>query len=299
MKEQFSICSLLLGFLLFCSLVPYSPYAEVGSLSANTEEILSAIPAEDRFELEQLFIKLFLNDHFGYTLLGGKAISLTGVVQEVEWPDLLAGSRKGRVFWKHWDTWSKYKPLFSMPNYLFLKEDSKVVDGVTWIILINKQKFKETVDENILTFREKLGDVNTESLLSSLETGKTSLQQLIRGNETLLGILLGYGELNSRKYEKRALVVKKLCASAFILSSYHDNMATDPTQLNHGSFQPSNQPSYILKVNPVSFCGDPSDWETAYLEKCYQKFNEKLAELYKDGKVFETTLSILSGSTIN
>lgn len=266
-------------------------------LPENTEKTISqlaTIPIEDRGELELLFKKLFLNDHFAYTLLDGKAISITAITHEVDLDDLLSGSRKGRLFWNKWETWVKYRSQFPTPNFLLIKEESKNVEGTSWIVFINKQVFVETINNHRLAFQEVLGKVTPQELLRKLESDNVTLQDIVQGSDLLLGILLGYGEHNCRIYDERKRNEQYRNTMKCLLNqTLVSSISKEEIENRVNSFRPINYQSYILKVNPVSFCADTTHRENKQLGDKYQNLNEAISKLYKDRDVLETTLSLM------
>ena len=113
--------------------------------------------------------------------------------------------RSGVVFWGWWDTWERYKHLFPIENYLFLREPNIINDpGETsefkcdLIFFIDKKIFIKTVEKHRRLFETILDKkIEPRKFLEEVEDGKISFQKSIGNNNMLLGILLGYGKHNS------------------------------------------------------------------------------------------------------
>lgn len=68
------------------------------------------------------------------------------------------------------------------------------------VLFINKPLFLETVKQNLPLFRYILGSqVTPESLLNALTDSSNTLSSILKNNSTLIGIILGYGTMNSIK----------------------------------------------------------------------------------------------------
>ena len=109
-----------------------------------------------------------------------------------------------------WDTWKKYKSLFSNSNFIFLEEPNS--NSMTMnIIIINKKAFIETLNINKDTFEKVLKiPIDPKKILDQIINGKMLCRDIIKNHEALLGILLGYGNKNSWDFYERKQILKKI-----------------------------------------------------------------------------------------
>jgi hypothetical protein len=260
---------------------------------------LSTLLHEDVVELEGLFHKLVFNDHFAYTLLGGKAVSLSSCFDEVPWEKILKGSKQGIIFWHKWETWIKHRSQFQSKHFLLFKEKSNYLDNVSLIFLINKKLFTETFKKYQKTFDYILGhQTSPEKILEDLESGNTTLQSAFLGNEILLGIMLGYGEHNASLYSRRDELYRTRGYSKLMLKkpkpSEGFETIEDEIQYLHNvlSFYDTQGP--LLVFNSVNFAADPSHPETITLIEKYRRLGQEISQTYKDKNFLEVTLSLLT-----
>lgn len=263
--------------------------------------VINNIPCEDREKLDYLFSKFILNNHFAYTLLGDKAISLAGNVNETPWDIFFKkdGAKRKKIC-DNWAVWEKYRHLFEIKKYLLLKEQSKKVDKITFFILINKDYFIKTINEYKHVFEKILNKkIDPKLLLEELESGKSTFQSLIKNSETLWGILLGYGEYNSKLYERR----DEICHSCKIPFNHlkpskgFSSIEEEEIYLNQ-TLQSFDNESQMYIITPINFSSDPYDPERNKKLQHYRELNKKIVENFKGKNLLETTLMLMTEYTI-
>lgn len=103
---------------------------------------------------------------------------------------------------KEWSTSNEDK------EYLFLFTDYY---QYSHMIIINRRSFTKTVNDNIVLFRYILGRTLTaESLLSQLIKNQSEFWDVLKNNEALIGILLGYGSNNALVYSRSVDIGRNL-----------------------------------------------------------------------------------------
>lgn len=133
--------------------------------------------------LRAYFTELVYWQDFGYALIGGKPVA-------VDW---LYGSTPFRA--------DKQKIIFNSNRFLF--KESETDGNVRLVYLINKKKFIEVVGQNIDLFRATIGsEITPQGLLQEIETSPKDLLAVINFDETLLGIILGFGRENAVLFDR-------------------------------------------------------------------------------------------------
>lgn len=168
---------------------------------------------------------------------------------------------------KGWHAFKKNEHLFPHPRFIFnesiinFAEDFKVLH----IYIFNKQSLENCLQRHESLFKETLGqDFNSQLFVKALEEGH-SLYSLIRKDEVLLGILLGFGEESSKAY--RDFNTK---GGAFFHSKMYCGIDLK---------RPKG-----CKIQPVIFMGDPNSQEVKKLTSIYEKELEEFSKIYEQKK---------------
>ena len=193
----------------------------------DIKNILSQLSECDKQDLNDLFHVLMDDDQFSYTLFGDKPVSLSGDYIITPDEDKLSGISSGEIFWQKWAVWKRNQERFSISHYLFIEEPAynRRDSTMVFIFFINKKAFMETVNKNIQAFRDVLGyNVAASELLEKMKK-ENAFMSLLKDNEMLLGILLGYGENNAKLYARRMslrkFITEKLCLFYKKKNLYH------------------------------------------------------------------------------
>ncbi|MFV0341139.1 MAG: hypothetical protein ACK5MA_11040 [Parachlamydiaceae bacterium] len=259
--------------------------------------LLRSISEVDRTRIELLFSTFVGKDPFAYVLFGDKPMALSGGFRKQSWESMLLNDAFGDLFWKRWETWKKYTLGVKFPNYLFLEENFSAFPSIRFIIFINKKLFIKTIQNHSDRFQEITGSrLDPERLLLELENGKTSLQQAIHFNEELLGILLGFGQLNASHYSRRQQIKGPLLIPLALDETPSDGFLSieeEMTYLNDRLQFSSNEDHALFKICPVEFVADINANETKVLCKKYRESRVRLCELYRDQSYVDVSLKQL------
>lgn len=262
------------------------------------ENLLNNIKIKDKQAIKSLFQILIYEDHFGYTLTGYKAVSLSGDFTSTPWEHILIGCFS-RNIWKKWSIWEEYSDLFKGKNFILLKEQSFNFKEIKFLILINKKVFVETVKKHQNTFDEILRrKVDPVELLKNIELGH-SFQAEIQYSETLWGILLGFGEHNARLFDRRDEISQLTGQSRLLLKalkpSEHFNSLKDEERFlwqKLQAFEEKNEYPLSL-ISAINFSADLNDPETQKLKAKYEKSKRNLMNLYENKNLLEVVLKQL------
>jgi FKBP-type peptidyl-prolyl cis-trans isomerase len=161
--------------------------------------------------LENFFQKLFVDSTAGYVLYGSKPIYLNNIHDEkstcigTDWHKTITESEAFLDVWKNMG-------LEKAPSDYILKTSNTAIDPSSMqneFLLINRKAFLEAVDKNIILFQHQMGiNVTAAALLNKLLDPAENITSLFKGKVSLIGILLGYGPLNSICYERGINIIK-------------------------------------------------------------------------------------------
>ena len=170
--------------------------AVFASKATEVEQFVQTLSQEQSFLLEG-FLRRLMGSFSGYVLYGDKPLAIeghllsddTGAVYGIdeETPWLV----KGMDFWQSLNIPAENKSHF----FLIIKPTGM---DYRHLLCINRKAFLRVVDENLPLFRYVLGPTLTaESLLQQLIHAKDDFYKVLKDDNVLLGILLGYGTQNS------------------------------------------------------------------------------------------------------
>lgn len=151
--------------------------------------------------LEKFFRQMLLHSDGGYVLKNAKPVSMNGfrVI------DAFRGGhdnrhedfvicREGATVWKK--LFSTY-PQGNIIIHVYDKPDA-LIPEYRHFLFINKELFFQTVKQSLPLFQYALGVTTTpEKLLAKLTDSNESFHSIIKGDNVLTGILLGFGVQNS------------------------------------------------------------------------------------------------------
>lgn len=261
----------------------------------SIKDNLVKIPSDHQQELRLLFYRIFFTDDGVYTLCGDKPVSLSGDFIITPWENTLEGVRCSGTFWKWWDIWGKYKDLFPSTKYLIIREPhtlnkQKNIDLKNdLIVLINKESFKNCINEHLSLFEALLNKkIDPKIFLEGLENNHLSFLESINHNEMILGILLGYGKNNASLFVKRNRNSFEFCQDN---DFYVGDAKLKPIHKKLNFFGDYRYSPLI--VGSIHFMADFSDQETKALRKKYQELRGKISAIYAQGDLLEITLTKL------
>lgn len=263
------------------------------------QEILEAMPKNEKKDLEKLFQDLFNRESFGYTLFGDKPMSLTDYSTTLFDSDGIP-SKSGLRFQKRWKVWKKHAQNFPMTRYLFIERSQE--SGSKGIYFINKKFFIDKVNEHLDLFQEALRENTTGALLLKKLEDNHQFLSFFNDHQMLLGILLGYGKHNARLFAERhrlsPFVYKKefpkipvkIPSSSKGFSSLEDEFNSYFSVL---TFFGDRGYSPLI-IHSVHFVADHKHPETIALKEKYRKLRGEISAIYANGDFLEITLSELT-----
>lgn len=277
----------------------------------NSNSLFDEVSKEDKLVIEPLLKDLVFNNHFGYVLVGEKPVSVASYFIHEPFTNLLFIQKSNAYNFEHsWKTLEKYRSKLNSRNFVLLKEKSNFFalkdktserNDVNVIILINKTLFLHTVEKHLDLFKKTLGDwVTPTSLLTKISEAKTSLFEILRYDEGLYGILLGYGKANALAFKRNlelARIVDPLfreIAFPFTLQLIKPSSHFHSLDEEYVAFQ--EQLSFSDLHFPLSTFVPPSfeilkdDDETALLKQRYRKAHRQLVKMYSEKDFLRVTL---------
>ncbi len=231
--------------------------------NTNLEQNLKRIPFRERVYISYFFDYLVSKDHLGHVLLfDQKPACLTGQILKNRLPYRIRCRliRKGfhdrKLFMRGWKYWQKHEHLFPHENFIFssLTQEKKDEYGSSvsfHLYVINKQSLSQCLNNYEDRFQELLGeDFSKNQFISQLEQG-INLESLVKNDQELIGILLGYGQESASHFKERA---------------EHPNPRSFPRDKLR-----SIKCSLDSKKNirPIRWAGDPESSEVKQLVKTY------------------------------
>lgn len=224
------------------------------------EENLKKIPEKDKFLIRE-FVKInFKWDQLPYVLFfDNKPCAFAGAFIEAP-HDIFQN-----VLWlKGWETFKKHETLFPHSNFIFnsyLHEKDEEGYQLLNLFIINKRALIKCFNFHKKTFQEILGkEISSEHFLAELE--KNGLPDVIKHNEVLLGILLGFGKESSQAFTKHQENDWGYCLIKSEI--YCGNSPVLPEDYN---------------FFPVVFMGNPQSEEVQSLIATYQRESEVFHKL--------------------
>ena len=112
------------------------------------------------------------------------------------------------------------------------------------------------------------------------------MNEVLEGNQALMGIVLGYGRDNSWKFLKsckKRLPMSCVCEEENF--SFPEELPPDITLTDF----------YLSHCSCPSFAGDPNSKESLELKRSYSLTKQRVLNFYKNKDFLEATLSLLAG----
>ncbi len=188
------------GILLFFSVSLW------GDSKKDLRSFVQSLSKEQNFILKEFFRTLIKDSFSGYVLYGAKPMSIEGYPLSYESGALSGIDEKALCLIKGVEFWQALSISPKNKDYFFLVFDAKSY-GYRHLVCINRQAFLDTVNKNLSLFRYVLGPTLTaESLLQELIEAKERFYDVLKSDNVLLGILLGYGTQNALLISRKEFI---------------------------------------------------------------------------------------------
>ena len=276
----------------------------------------SPVSKKENLLMEALLQNMIFEQGFGYTLFGDKPVSLAGYFLNPSF-DTIFFSKRSTFFpiLEAWSLLAKNILCHLHGNYILLKQVNRIKNPRTFqVIIVNKSSFLQTVTEHLDVFCELLEKkIDPKELLNEVILNQKSLWDILKGNQALYGIILGYGEKNSLAFKRRWELGQVF---SFKYQSPSNNPLFYPKP-SKGFSSPEEEYHYFeeqhsffdIQTSPLSPLTPPCfmimkdiDIETKLLEKKYKEAFKQLIEIYAEGDFWSITLDHLmqkNASTLN
>lgn len=260
---------------------------------------LIKIPKKDQLILEDFFQSLIINCDFGYVLFGNKPMSMTHYVNPVikksiiDYHEFTPYNLKMK---NGMECWRKYHGQFNSAKFMFVFFGNSSKDPIVEMALINKRKFIEGVQENLHVFQPIFGrNITGAKLIEKIANDPDFLENL---NYEMLGILFGYGSLNSKCFQRRADINPKLYGWRFTLKKLIETplskYATIDDEIHDIAkyFRPlkDGYPLDEAYMDIPGFLAIPDSEETISLKRDFIQQRKKMIKIYRDGNFFKKTM---------
>lgn len=250
-----------------------------------------SLTVRDKQRLFCFMHMLFAEDNFAYTLLGSKPVSWASYRNRLPFTDLSifrdSLKKYHRTLRLGWETWLKYRHLF--PSTTFWAESPKCHPGQVSILMVNEERFNHVVNNNKQDFQNVLDREIVDGFQLLREAKNLSLMnEVLKGHQALMGIVLGYGRDNSWEFLRRAEKRDPLgCVWDEVNDQRYGGIRTRLAATDlEGCLDLESCPS---------FAGNPNSEESLLLKRDYLLTKQKVINYYKDKDFLEATLSLLAG----
>lgn len=168
---------------------------------------------------------------------------------------------------KGWEAFKKHEYLFPHPNFMFIShlEEGGEDDYQTLnLFIINKRALAKCLDRHMPVFQTVVGKhFCYEWFVSELERGR-NVDEIIKNDQMLLGILLGYGKESSKAFKD--CLDQKLQSFFLREDGYCGNSPEVPEKCD---------------CFPVAFMGNPHSKEVKNLLLEYKQELESFWDMYQ------------------
>jgi hypothetical protein len=161
----------------------------------NLSHLISQIPIEDIHRMREFADYQLMCKHAAHPLFfNNKSCSLSAIrplSSDITYEEL--------QLLKDWEIFKKYEHKFRHSNFILSSSLNK--SGSISIFIINKRALKKCIGKHKRIFKSVIGkQFSYKWLVTELEENRP-LNALIKDNQVLLGILLGYGKKSSQIFE--------------------------------------------------------------------------------------------------
>jgi hypothetical protein len=304
-----------LSLLIIFGCTSSSYHEEVATRQIDVKEFLSSLPWDERFLLEFFFRCLIQEDAIGYTLLGGKPMSIYSYLKPkpmmssyhskpLDWLDRLdlffeGFDHEDALFHKGLETWKKYEHFFCGKNIFFNLFEHDHELHIMQVSVLNKRLMFPLFDRYFHKFIKLDGTINDKEFLFNLLLHDQKFKEKFYAREDLLGICLGYGEKNAELFRKMATLLTSMGRLGFTLEKPSpDRLKSLEGELAalEGIFKVGMRDhvsrKFLFNIG-LGFRVHVSDPETSFLREKYTKLYQKLAQTYQSAAFLEKTLELI------
>lgn len=243
----------------------------------------SIIAEKDRPVLDVFFRDLLLNEGFAFTLFGEKPMSVNEYDQDNF--ELFCKISQGYQVWK------RYAARLSNSNYIFVfyeNTNQKLLE----IMLINKRAVRKVIKKNWDLFLEVAGEKTSPDDFISLFIEKGSLwNTALKERDDLIGILLGYGRLNSELFQKKSELGQRKAGVRKIRTVPSAGYATTEEELRAlvTTLRPfeKHRRGSLNYMNLPGFLADSNSQETRDLKHQYTHQRKQIIETFSQGDIVD------------
>jgi hypothetical protein len=278
----------------------------------DVKKFVSTLPKEERFLLEFFFRSLIQKDAIGYTLLGGKPMSVYSYLK----PKVITNSyrhdpidrmelffdgfdERDALFHRGLEIWKKYENDFCGTNIFFdvFENDSDL--HFMQVSVFNKRLMLPLFERYFHKFKDLDPSIRDNEALFDLLVHDQQFKEKFYVREDLLGICLGYGEKNAELFQKMATLLTSMGRldftlerpSADRLKSLEQEFTTLKRTFTGGIHTPVSR-KFFFNIG-LGFRADFSDPETLFLQKKYAELHKKLTQAYEETAFLEKTLELI------
>jgi hypothetical protein len=277
------------------------------------EDYFYNISNEDKKDIEVLFTSLFKIQPFAYTVYFDKPMSFSEIslnsnpyssplesLSYLFFEDelkfiMFPYAPSKRAYRKGWQTLEKYQKFFNHEKFLFIY---RKFNGYGKIFLINRKKFKEIAMKHIHLFKKILGEnFSPELLLKQIEQPNADIKELLNHNQTLLGILLGFGKHNAQLFELREQLYAKLDSLDYLKDYRKGFEIQQKIDQLWETLQCRNEYykyDSITVSNLVAYACDRDHPESIELDEKYEKQGAEINKILNEERWVENILIELS-----
>lgn len=281
--------------------------------SINVKEFLASLSSDERFLLEHFFRSIIQEDVIGYTLLGGKPMSIYTYIKPktnvylqqcnpVELVDLFFDGfdENFAIFNQGWAVWNKYQHLFCGRNIFF---DCFEVEGERYyevVRVVNKRLMLSLLDQYSCQFSTLDPSKKDKEALFDAFLHDQNFKKKAYWRDDLLGICLGYGAKNAALFQKMSKLLTSLGWMGFSPEKRSQerlkSLETEWTAFSKSTFnvgiQDHASDNFLFHLG-IGFRADSSDPETSSLQEKYIKYHKELTLAYDGANFLEKTLELI------
>ncbi|MES2344541.1 MAG: hypothetical protein V4494_01190 [Chlamydiota bacterium] len=278
--------------------------------SLRIKKFLSSLSQEEHLALSHFFRTLIQEDAAGYVLLGEKPLCFYSYLKPLPVVKpfssaqnnvqlFFEGFESREILFHHgWEIWKKRGSQFYGKNIVFDCIDW--IDDLHWmqILVINKNLILQTFKSHFEQFKKLDFSASTPELLVDSFLCNLSLKNDFFANHELLGIALGYGEKNARKFQTMCEILHKMGKLGFTINQPSSNniakLQREYESIHNSlSFLEDHQSHKFLFTLGVGCRVDFSDAESVFLEKKYRKLRKLLTQEYRQADFLTKTLELI------